>query len=582
MLRWQSSLLLLALVAGRAFGGIQSDAATGDATKADAVKSAFSKAFNDYKTYCFGHDQLNPLSKTCSDDLGGWGASVIDAQSTAKIMGLETIYNQAVAQSLWTDYTKTSSSTISVFETTIRHVGGLLSSYELGGKVNKKLVDQAVIVGDRLLHGWINGLDLPYNSLTNWSTNPQPKTDSNAIIAETGTLVLEFDRLSKYSGNDTYRQYAVKAMKATIDSSPLPFPGLNPQGIDPKTGKPTGDYITWGGGSDSFFEYELKYGQLIGSTSIYIPAWVRAVNSSIAHLLTTAGDTEKSNLTYLADYSASHGGLISRGSHLECFHGGNWLLGGKMLENDAIVKHGLHLTEACINTYTSSATGIGPESFVYKTASGSANHVNVSNTEFYRTNGFDYDARMYVLRPEVLESVFYAYRITGEKKWQSAAWTAFNNLKKYCGGGLSFAAINDVSTVNTFHIDDSESFLFAELFKYMYLTFADPSVLSLDEYVFNTEAHPFKLDRPRQSYSSLNPGTDLARPAAVSQKQKSTASAASSTSRSKTASVPLPKFSSNPLEGSIVSSILKKFLGGGAGSHAVEQKRLHMDGYSYN
>jgi mannosyl-oligosaccharide alpha-1,2-mannosidase len=38
-------------------------------------------------------------------------------------------------------------------------------------------------------------------------------------------------------------------------------------------------------------------------------------------------------------------------------------------------------------------------------------------------------------------------------------------------------------------------FLFAETFKYLYLLFSSPQVISLDEYVLNTEAHPL-LRRP--------------------------------------------------------------------------------------
>lgn len=40
-------------------------------------------------------------------------------------------------------------------------------------------------------------------------------------------------------------------------------------------------------------------------------------------------------------------------------------------------------------------------------------------------------------------------------------------------------------------IDSMESFLFAETFKYLYLLFSPPEIISLDKFVFNTEAHPF-------------------------------------------------------------------------------------------
>ena len=36
-------------------------------------------------------------------------------------------------------------------------------------------------------------------------------------------------------------------------------------------------------------------------------------------------------------------------------------------------------------------------------------------------------------------------------------------------------------------------FLFAETFKYLYLLFDDPKHISLDKYVFNTEAHILKI-----------------------------------------------------------------------------------------
>jgi len=37
-----------------------------------------------------------------------------------------------------------------------------------------------------------------------------------------------------------------------------------------------------------------------------------------------------------------------------------------------------------------------------------------------------------------------------------------------------------------------ESFWLGETLKYFYLIFAEPDLVSLDEWVFNTEAHPFK------------------------------------------------------------------------------------------
>jgi mannosyl-oligosaccharide alpha-1,2-mannosidase len=43
--------------------------------------------------------------------------------------------------------------------------------------------------------------------------------------------------------------------------------------------------------------------------------------------------------------------------------------------------------------------------------------------------------------------------------------------------------------------DYMESFWMAETLKYFYLCFADPELVGLDEWVLNTEAHPFRLAR---------------------------------------------------------------------------------------
>jgi len=61
---------------------------------------------------------------------------------------------------------------------------------------------------------------------------------------------------------------------------------------------------------------------------------------------------------------------------------------------------------------------------------------------------------------------------------------------------LSYASITDTTTMNSQRSDASESFWMAETLKYFYLIFSQPNLVSLDDYVFNTEAHPFKIPKP--------------------------------------------------------------------------------------
>ncbi|KAG5635267.1 hypothetical protein H0H81_011892 [Sphagnurus paluster] len=370
--------------------------------------------------------------------------------------------------------------TVSVFETTIRYLGGLLSAYELSDQKYPALLQKAKEVADKMSHAWIG---------------------SN--IAEAGTLILEWSTLSKYTKNDTYRQLAEGSLRQ-IASLPSPFPGMAVQGINPVGGQGVGGYVSWGGGSDSYFEYLLKYPRLTNTDDpVFVDTWKTAIDSSIRHLLrkSTVGDH-----LYTCTYDAAIDKFRHISSHLACFHGGNWLYGGKLLNNQTIMDHALGLIDGCWNTYESTETGIGPEGFAYVSSDGNYTGINPPPTEadlqFYTQHGFYPYARYYILRPEVLESNFYAWRITGNTKYLDRAAKAIESFQKYLPAAVGFAGIEDINDPASDKIDDMESFWFAEVLKYLYLTFDDPKHISIDEYIFNTEAHPFKAPRGRAFYGS--------------------------------------------------------------------------------
>ncbi|CAK7201857.1 hypothetical protein SEUCBS139899_004572 [Sporothrix eucalyptigena] len=103
--------------------------------------------------------------------------------------------------------------------------------------------------------------------------------------------------------------------------------------------------------------------------------------------------------------------------------------------------------------------------------------------------------RRYILRPEAIESVWYMYRITGDPTWQEKGWRMFQAVIHATRTEFGHSAIADVMgdpTKEINQLDNMESFWFAETLKYFYLLFTTPDVISLDDYVLNTEAHPFK------------------------------------------------------------------------------------------
>ena len=190
----------------------------------------------------------------------------------------------------------------------------------------------------------------------------------------------------------------------------------------------------------------------------------------------------------------------------------------------------LNVVPACWNTYNSTLTGIGPESFAFVGTDGNytGSSISADQLNFYNQHGFYITDADYIERPgsstpsfarcyptnvdiaEVLESNFYAYRVTGDQKYLDRAASAvasFNKYLKLDNGG--YTDISDVTKANSSRYDETESFWFAEVLKYLYLTFDDPAHISLDECthcvmirlfatptdtlvdVFNTEAHPF-------------------------------------------------------------------------------------------
>ncbi|KAG6819563.1 hypothetical protein H0H93_010728 [Arthromyces matolae] len=251
---------------------------------------------------------------------------------------------------------------------------------------------------------------------------------------------------------------------------------------------------TWGGGSDSYFEYLIKYARLFNPDDpIFVNTWQTAVDSSIKTLLRTS---TVGNHLYTADFDDQR--LIRHvGSHLACFNGGNWILGGKLLNNDTIVNYGLQLADACWNTYASTLTGIGPEAFAYISSDGNftgGSAPDSSDLAFYAKHGFYITDGVYINRPEVLETNFYAWRATGDTKYLDRAASAVASFNKYLQTPTGYAGLNDVTNPSLGLIDDTESFWFAEVLKYFHI--------SLDEYVFNTEAHPFKAPPAKATYAT--------------------------------------------------------------------------------
>lgn len=73
--------------------------------RAEAVKQAYAREWREYSKYAFPNDELLPLSHNYTNDLFGWGATIVDGIDTAIIMGLTDIVEQQLKHIASVDFT---------------------------------------------------------------------------------------------------------------------------------------------------------------------------------------------------------------------------------------------------------------------------------------------------------------------------------------------------------------------------------------------------------------------------------------------------------------------------------------------
>jgi mannosyl-oligosaccharide alpha-1,2-mannosidase len=154
---------------------------------------------------------------------------------------------------------------------------------------------------------------------------------------------LEWTKLSDLTKNSKYARLAQKAEQTLLDPQPIsaePFPGLVGAEIDIYTGQFQPSMTSWGEGSDSFYEYLLK--TYLYDTKAFIKykeRWVIAADSTINHL--GSSPEGHPDITFLGQYDGKTGMLIPESGHMDCFAGGNFLLGGRTLNETKYKDFGL-------------------------------------------------------------------------------------------------------------------------------------------------------------------------------------------------------------------------------------------------
>jgi len=188
--------------------------------------------------------------------------------------------------------------------------------------------------------------------------------------------------------------------------------------------------------------------------------------------------------------------------HLACFLAGNMALGWSYKHDlTYLLDMAKDLTKTCYQMYAKQATGLSPEIAYFNTnpqSNEATITVRVCQTfvyfKFYLFYYLKDNDAQNLLRPELVESLYYMYYLTGDKMYQDWGWNIFESFEKYTRQIDGYSSINDVRNKdNVRPRDKMESFFLAETLKYFYLLFDQNNLFPFDQWLFNTEAHPLPI-----------------------------------------------------------------------------------------
>ncbi|XP_024939801.1 ER degradation-enhancing alpha-mannosidase-like protein 2 isoform X2 [Cephus cinctus] len=367
---------------------------------------------------------------------------------------------------------------VSVFETNIRVVGGLLSAHLLSHKAglqlepgwpcNGPLLRLAEDMAKRLIAAFDTPTGMPYGTVNLKYGVPEGET-SITCTAGIGTFLLEFGTLSRLTGDPLYEEVAMNAVKALhYYKSNI---GLVGNHVDVLTGHWTAQDSGIGAGVDSYFEYLAKgtlllqdplLGAMFREHRAAIEKYVRREDWHLWVSMTKGQVT----LPVFQSLDAYWPGVLS--------------LFGEI--GDAMKS--LHNYHQVWKQF-----GFTPEFYNIPQAEAGTNREG------------------YPLRPELIESVMYLYRATDDPYLIQVGVDVLRSLQHSAKTTCGYATINDVRDHRK--ADRMESFFLAETTKYLYLLF-DPDnfihesgqrgdvvetqwgrcVVNAGGYIFNTEAHP--------------------------------------------------------------------------------------------
>ncbi|KAI0982198.1 hypothetical protein GJ496_010687 [Pomphorhynchus laevis] len=428
------------------------------------------------------------LIKYSSSDLERfrYSLTLIDSLDTLALLNQHKLFADAYWKAA--DVNFNIDSNVSVFETNIRVVGGLLSGHLLadycgvniptGWPCTGPLLDKAIEVAEKLLPAFKTKTGIPYGTVNLLTGVPENETTITSV-AGAGTFIIEFASISLLTGDSRFIDAAIVALDALWEART----SINLVGdhIDIETGSWRGNMFTIGSSIDSYIEYLMKGAIILGNETL-------AQRFTIFH--TAILNYSRNGLWHVYVDAFSGKQILRMFQSLDAFYPGVMALAGYPLEAMHIVlqNHQLWKMYNCL-----------PE------------HFDPVKLQPIHTG------LQYPLRPEHIESIatlsliFCRHNEYGDvcMTLRAMAVDILSAIESETRCKCGFCSIMDVRDGRLY--DNMESFFIAETLKYMYIAlngstellyrddhhfyisnidhYCNFGKLPNQRYVFNTEAH---------------------------------------------------------------------------------------------
>uniref|UniRef100_A0A672LAU1 alpha-1,2-Mannosidase n=1 Tax=Sinocyclocheilus grahami TaxID=75366 RepID=A0A672LAU1_SINGR len=424
---------------------------------------------------------LEPSRGDIDDALGKFSLTLIDTLDTLALLNKTVEFEEAVRRVV-ADVRLDNDIVVSVFETNIRVLGGLLGGHSMAVMLKEsgrmvwyqdELLHMAKDLGLRLLPAFNTSSGLPYPrvNLRYGVRGPETRTgtETDTCTACAGTIILEFAALSRFTGDPTFEAHARRALDFLWEKRQR-----NSNLVGTTINIHSGEWVRRdsgvGAGIDSYYEYLMKAYILLGDDR-----FLQRFNTHYASIM---------------KYISQPPLLLDVHIHKPLLPARTWM--------DSLLAFfpGLQVLKGDIRP------AIETHEMLYQ----------VTKKHNFLPEAFTTDFRVHwaqhPLRPEFAESTYFLYKATRDPYYLEVGRTILENLNRFARVPCGFAAMKDVRTGS--HEDRMDSFFLAEMFKYLFLLFAEEDDLpfNVEDYVFTTEAHLLPLSLSTASNSQAGEELD--------------------------------------------------------------------------